>query len=440
METRRTQLRGRGRGGNSGDRKRTSVSKVEERSTRTRDWPGWKSTLITTIAVIGAFLGAAGPAAADDLVSNLGVLRNYDLPLSENDYAQSFTTGANVTGYQIESISLYFDAGSTTTTDPVYVYLYEDNGSGRPRSRTIATLTRNGVNFLAPVAGVNTYRVWKARCYPQPPHGGGCLKDPSSVHVAPNSTYWVYVWAGRTSTAAALQLTASWNETGAAGWTIANEVLDKPNGSAPSNFSATNFAPIKMKVEGTTNPAVNVSISDVTVTEGTHATADFVVSLSRATSGPVTFDYETTAGTASDSSDFAASDRTVTIQPGETQATISIHIFDDAVAESDETFNLGLSNLRGANSFTDATGTATIVNAVPLAVSINDASAVEGTDETIDFTVSLNRRTVRPLTINVLFSSGTADFSDITQPDATSVTFQPAKGRRPTRTGSSTTA
>ena len=388
--------------------------------------------LIATIAVIGAFLGGAEPAAADDLVGNLSALRNYDLPLSENDYAQAFTTGANVTGYQIESISLHFDVGSTTTTDPVYVYLYEDNGSGRPRSRAIARLTRNGVNFLPPVAGLNRYRVWKSRCYPQPPHGGGCLSDASSVHVAPNSTYWVYVWGGRRSTAAALQLTASLDETGAAGWTIANEVLDKPDGSAHSNFSATNFAPIKMKVEGTTNPVVNVSISDVTVTEGIDATADFVVSLSQATGGPVSMDFETSAGTASDSGsfDYFDTDGTLTFMPGETEKTVSVSINDDAIAESDETFDVVLSNLRGANSFADDTGTATIVNAVPLAVSINDASAVEGTDETIDFRVSLNRTTVKPVTINVLFSSGTADFNDITQPDETSVTFQPGERRK----------
>ena len=427
MKTGTTQPRGRGRGGNSGGRK--AGSKVEERSTRTRG--GWKSTLITTIAVIGAFLGAAGPAAADDLVSNLGVLRNYDLPLSDDDYAQSFTTGANVTGYQIESISLHFDAGSTTTTDPVYVYLYEDNGSGRPRSRAIATLTRNGVNFLAPVAGLNTYRVWKARCYPQPPHGGGCLQDASSVHVAPNSTYWVYVWAGRTSTAAALQLTASWNETGAAGWTIANEVLAKPNGSAPSNFSATNFAPIKMKVEGTSNPAVNVSISDVTVTEGVELTADFVVSLSQATSGVVTMNYETVARTASEGIDYAGGDGVLTFQPGETQKLVDIPVSDDAVAESDETFDLVLYDLAGAtfaapNAHGNGVGTATIVNADPLTLSINDATATEGVDETIDFTISLNRATNRRFTVNVLFSSDSADFSDITDPGEALV-FEPGE-------------
>ena len=212
-------------------------------------------------------------------------------------------------------------------------------------------------------------------------------------------------------------------------------MLTKPNeghSSGGMNWTQDSY-PVRIKVEGTTNPAVNVSIADVTVTEGTHATADFVVSLSRATSGPVTMNYETNDGTAKTSGgafDYFDKDGTLTFMPGETEKTVSVSIRDDAIAESDETFDLVLSNLKGANSFADDTGTATIVNAVPLAVSINDASAVEGTDETIDFTISLNRRTVSRVTINVLFSSGTADFSDITQPDDTSVTFQPGERRK----------
>ena len=171
METGTTQPRGTGRGGNSGGQRGTS--KVEERSTRTRR-AGRKSRLITTIVAISAFLGAASPAAGDDLVSNMGLP---DLPLGSNsrfenfDFAQSFSTGANVSGYQLESISLYFADPSDHATDPVYVSLHQDDGNGRPGAQ-VTELTKNGINYAGPVRGVNKYNVWKARCYPQPPHGG----------------------------------------------------------------------------------------------------------------------------------------------------------------------------------------------------------------------------------------------------------------------------
>ena len=433
MRGQRTQPRGRGRDEDAS--KGTSALTKKPGGTATGR-AGWRAILITTVAVIVALASPVQPAGADTLVSNLSGFSLTATPaeaLSVNDIAQAFTTGTNVTGYRLESISIDFDSGVSSTRDTVYVYLQEDNGNGRPNHNNggqVTTLTKNGINHAPPTTGVNKYNVWKARCYPQPPHGGGCIQDASSAHLNPNTTYWVYIWAASSTTTAELAYTRL-GVTGEPGWSIRDGKLIKPEGTAYSNYAVSDGS-IKMQLEGTTNPEVTVSIADVTVTEGTHATADFVVSLNQATGGPVTFDYETVAGTASDAGDgdFYQDDDTLTIQPGETQTTISIAINDDAVAESDETFEVRLSNLRGANSFADATGTATIVNAVPLAVSINDASAVEGTDETIDFTVSLNRRTVRPLTINVLFSSGTADFSDITQPDATSVTFQPGERRK----------
>ena len=154
-----------------------------------------------------------------------------------------------------------------------------------------------------------------------------------------------------------------------------------------------------------------------------------MVSLSRATSGVVTVDFETLQTTADPASDYYEDDGTLTFQPGETQKTVSIEIQDDALAESDETFDFVLSNLKGA-TLADSTGTATIVNADPLTVSVGNATATEGVDETIDFTVSLNRATNRRLKVNMLFSSGTADFSDITPPEVESVTFEPGQTQK----------
>ena len=96
METGSTQLRGRGRGGRTPERTSGSISEL--RSTATRG-AGWKRRLVTTIAVIVALIGGAGPAAAQVLVTNFGELSIGGEALGDFDFAQPFTTGTNASGY-----------------------------------------------------------------------------------------------------------------------------------------------------------------------------------------------------------------------------------------------------------------------------------------------------------------------------------------------------
>ena len=205
MEAGTTQLRGKGRETHATERTTASIAKTRGRTTQ---GGSRKGMLITTIAVILASIGGAGPAGADVLVENHNESRLFlSVSLGTSDIAQGFTTGANPTGYLLESISLITNPGrivnsETGQREPLYVYLHEDNG-GRPnfaQGGQVASLTKNGGNFAGPTEGVNEYRVWKARCYPQPPHGGGCMSDASSVHLEPGSRYWVYVWAGNSDT------------------------------------------------------------------------------------------------------------------------------------------------------------------------------------------------------------------------------------------------
>ena len=64
-----TQLRGTSREGHTANRRRGWIGKL--RSTATQPAEG-TARLITTIAVIVALIGGAGPAAAQVLVSNIG--------------------------------------------------------------------------------------------------------------------------------------------------------------------------------------------------------------------------------------------------------------------------------------------------------------------------------------------------------------------------------
>ena len=344
---------------------------------------------VAAISVIVGLLGAAGPAAADVLVSNLGqstAALHDSTKLSVNDIAQRFTTGTASTGYCLESISIDFAVGASAN-DAVYVYLHRDNGAGQPdhpQGGQVTTLTKNGHNFEAPVAGVNKYSVRTAPRAENPWCTGR-----TSVQLAPNTHYWIYVWAGHTTTAQ-LARTNDGGETGKSGWTIRNERLSKPEGSGYSNYSAVGSA-MKMQVEGRIARGGRIAIqARVTVTEGEDEAAEFEVRLDKAAANVVTVDYETENQTALAGTDFEATSGTLTFQPGDTVKTVSVPIVDDEDdAESDEVFNVRLSNAVGA-TISLTTGVATIVNNPTVTVSINDVTVTEGVDTTADFIISLN--------------------------------------------------
>ena len=105
-----------------------------------------------------------------------------------------------------------------------------------------------------------------------------------------------------------------------------------------------------------------ISISDATATEAPDVTMDFVVTLSRSSSGTVTVEYLTLNGTAQAFSDYQYTDGTLTFQPGETSKTVSVPIIDDAVDDSGETFELLLVSPTGADIAGDGAGTGTIFN------------------------------------------------------------------------------
>ena len=350
METGSTQPLGRGREGHTANRRGGWIGKL--RSTTTQRAEG-TARLITTIAVIVALIGGAGPAAAQVLVTNLSELSVLDERLGDSDFAQPFTTGTNASGYQLESISIDFVTGRSREYEPVYVY--GDHGNGRPNDRDqIARPTINGATFEGPVLGVNKYTVRKYGRRPAP-------FNASSVHLDANTQYWVFVWAGEDDTLVSVDGTGS-NETGAAGWSIGDSGLIKPEGSADSNYTDSLTA-MKIQVEGYANPEVLISISDATATEGPGVTADFVVTLNRKSSGTVTVDYLTLFTlSATPGVDFEHKNGTLTFRPGETSKTIKVPIIDDTVNDSGETFSLLLFDPKGADIAGDGTGTGTILN------------------------------------------------------------------------------
>ena len=111
-----------------------------------------------------------------------------------------------------------------------------------------------------------------------------------------------------------------------------------------------------------------LSVADARAREGTDATLDFTVSLSRASSQTVTVDYATSDGTATAGADYTATSGTLTFVPGDVSETVSVPVLDDAHDDDGETLTLTLSNASGARIRDgEATGTIENSDAIPKA-------------------------------------------------------------------------
>jgi chitinase len=102
-------------------------------------------------------------------------------------------------------------------------------------------------------------------------------------------------------------------------------------------------------ISGATAQA-SVTAADVSVNEGNSGTvsAAVVLTLSKASSDPVTVRYSTAPGTASADVDFVSSAGTVTFAPGETSKTVTLGVKGDATYEADEAFQLRIDEVTGA--------------------------------------------------------------------------------------------
>ncbi|WP_284204379.1 Calx-beta domain-containing protein, partial [Psychromonas marina] len=132
-----------------------------------------------------------------------------------------------------------------------------------------------------------------------------------------------------------------------------------------------------------------IDIDYVLVTEG-QGEAVFTLTLNKPSDKVITVDYSTTELSALHGEDFIASSGTVTFQPRQTTATISIPIVDDLITEISPEFALvNLSNASNA-IIDDAQGTLRIFdNDFPVEINVNSVEVTEG--EQAVFTVSFDK-------------------------------------------------
>jgi chitinase len=122
-----------------------------------------------------------------------------------------------------------------------------------------------------------------------------------------------------------------------------------------------------------------LSVGNASVAEGASGNADlaFTVTLSAASSSPVTVHYATADGTAIAGSDYIAAAGSLTFAAGETSKVVHVAVTGDTVVEANETVTLTLSAPSGATIAT-GTGTGTITNDDLPSITITDTSIVEG--------------------------------------------------------------
>ena len=155
-----------------------------------------------------------------------------------------------------------------------------------------------------------------------------------------------------------------------------------------------------------------LSVADVVLTEGAAGVrmATFRVSLSNTSGRQVTVAYATSNGTATAGQDYASTTGTLTFEPGEASALVSVAVNGDLLNEGDETFSVHLSNAVNA-TVNDDLAQGTIGNDDPMpSLAIDDVSLIEGDAGTKNaiFSVSLSAPSGRDVSVSWSTSDGTA--------------------------------
>ena len=228
-------------------------------------------------------------------------------------------------------------------------------------------------------------------------------------------------------TAQSATLTISAGETSG---TISVPILTDTEFESTETATLTLSSPTNGTIVGDTTTAdleitnvddVLLTIADQSVDENA-GTATFTVTLSEVSASDVTVEYATGSGTATDGTDYTATNGTLTVLAGATTGTIEVPVTNDATNEDNETATLTLSNPTNA-TITDATADLVITDDDGIEIGLSTAHSGGSTDNLTvgegdgigTFTVTLDQTSSGDITIEYSTSSGTAtDGTDYT--------------------------
>jgi hypothetical protein len=146
--------------------------------------------------------------------------------------------------------------------------------------------------------------------------------------------------------------------------------------------------------------------------DGTASVLVFDLTLDQAPVAPVTVDWSLVSGTATAGTDFLTGSGVATFAPGETTTQIVVTVADDTEVEFTEDFTVALSNVVGATAPATLTMSGSITDDDAPVVSVANATPLAegntGARTAHSFTISLDRPSVYPVTVNWAAANGTA--------------------------------
>ena len=359
-----------------------------------------------------------------------------------NDFVEIYNHGTatvdfSITPYSIQYASVGSNFGTSKTNlttgsiAPGRYFLVQESG-GTTNGVALPTPDATGTIALAAASGkvtlvAGTIALATSTC---PGDDGVSPFNPSNAAISD------FVGYGNSATTAG----HCYEGTGPAG-APSNTTADfrKAGGCVDTNDNAADFLVASPNPRNSTAPIgdckPDITINDVTVTEGNTGTvnATFTVTLSTASASTVTVNFATADGTATASADYQSNSGTLTFNPGEMTKTITVLVNGDTLDEASETFFVNLTSATNA-VLIDNQGQGTITDNDPApSLSINDVSVAEGDSGTTaaTFTVTLSAASGQTVTVNYATADNTAEAATDYQATTGTLTFNPGDTSRP---------
>ena len=197
---------------------------------------------------------------------------------------------------------------------------------------------------------------------------------------------------------------------------VTGDTVDEGNETVVLTLSNASSGTVIATATGTgtiTDDDPKFSINSPSVVEGDSSSVNlvFTVTLSAASTSPLTVDYARTGGTATSGTDYTAvSSSTLTFAANSTSETITVSVTGDTTDEANETVVLTLSNASAGTGIATASGTGTIMDDDPK-FSIDSPTVTEGDSSSVNlvFTVTLNAPSTSQLTVDYASSDGSTN-------------------------------